>query len=177
MEVHFLVNLGAALLMGVAIGLERQFGGHPAGLVHFQRPGLRRRCPVRLLLPVLWGHDLSPDHIVGQIVVGVGFLGGGVILREGLTVRGMNTAATLWCSAAVGALTGAGYPLARRLGTAVVVLAMHLTLRPVGRWIDAHTRKAADVETSYRIHVACEERQGGRRPHHSHAARRQPTPV
>ena len=156
MEVHFLVNLGAALLMGVVIGLERQYRQHPAGL----RTNALVCVGAALFasLPLLWGRDLSPDHIVGQVVVGVGFLGGGVILREGLNVRGMNTAATLWCSAAVGALTGAGYPLYGTLGTAVVLF-MHLTLRPVSRWIDAHTRKAADVETSYRIHVACEERQ------------------
>ena len=109
MQTTFLINLGAALLMGVAIGLERQFGGHPAGL----RTNALVCVGAALFasLPGLWGHDLSPDHMVGQIVTGVGFLGGGAILREGLNVNGMNTAATLWCSAAVGALTGAGYPL------------------------------------------------------------------
>jgi putative Mg2+ transporter-C (MgtC) family protein len=156
MQTTFLINLGAALLMGVAIGLERQYRQHPAGL----RTNALVCVGAALFvsLPGLWGHDLSPDRIVGQVVTGVGFLGGGVILREGLNVKGMNTAATLWCSAAVGALTGAGYPLYGAVGTGVV-LAMHLGLRPVARWIDAHTRKAADVETSYRIHVVCEHRQ------------------
>ncbi len=156
MQTTFLINLGAALLMGVAVGLERQFGGHPAGL----RTNALVCVGAALFasLPGLWGHDLSPDHIVGQVVTGVGFLGAGAIMREGLNVKGMNTAATLWCSAAVGSLTGAGYPLYGAVGTGVV-LAMHLGLRPVARWIDAHTRKATDVETSYRIHVVCEQRQ------------------
>lgn len=153
MEVSFLLNLGAALLMGVVIGLERQYRQHPAGL----RTNALVCVGAALFtsLPRLWGHDLSPDHMAGQVVVGVGFLGGGVILREGLNVRGINTAATLWCSAAVGALIGAGYPLYGEVGT-LVVLVMNIGLRPITRWMDAHTRKAADVETSYRIRVVCQ---------------------
>jgi putative Mg2+ transporter-C (MgtC) family protein len=131
MDVAFLLNLGAALLMGVVIGLERQFNQHPAGLR--TNALVCVGSALFVLLPHLYGHDLGPEHMAGQIVTGVGFLGGGVILREGLTVKGMNTAATLWCSAAVGALTGAGYALYAAAGT-VVVVGMHLGLRPVSRW-------------------------------------------
>ena len=100
MDVTFLTNLSVALLLGVVIGLERQYNQHPAGLRTNALVCLGTALFVSL--PHLYGHDLSPDHIVGQVVTGVGFLGGGVILREGLSVKGMNTAATLWCSAAVG---------------------------------------------------------------------------
>ncbi|MGV7591990.1 MgtC/SapB family protein, partial [Mycobacterium kansasii] len=66
---------------------------------------------------------------------GIGFLGGGVILRDGLTVRGLNTAATLWCSAAVGALAGSGLYFAAAVGTAVVI-AVNTALRSVGHVVD-----------------------------------------
>ena len=153
MEVSFLLNLGAALLMGVIIGLERQYRQHPAGL----RTNALVCVGAALFVSLarLCGNGVSPDHIAGQVVTGVGFLGGGVILREGLNVRGINTAATLWCSAAVGALIGAGYPLYGEVGT-LVVLVMNIGLRPITRWMDAHTRKAADVDTSYRVRVVCQ---------------------
>jgi putative Mg2+ transporter-C (MgtC) family protein len=83
-----------------------------------------------------------------------------VILREGLTVKGMNTAATLWCSAAVGTLAGAGFPLHSLIGT-LTVLGIHLALRPVARWIDLRMKTAIDVETSYLLRVVCLEAQEG----------------
>ena len=79
----------------------------------------------------------SPTRIASYIVSGLGFLGGGVILREGLNVRGLNTAATLWCSGAVGTLAGAGFALEALVGT-VAVLSVHLALRPVVQWIESH---------------------------------------
>jgi putative Mg2+ transporter-C (MgtC) family protein len=102
----------------------------------------------------------SPTRIASYVVSGIGFLGGGVILREGLNVRGMNTAATLWCTAAVGALSGSGFPLHALVGTAVI-LAIHLFLRPLGRWVDAHSKVAADTEVLYRLRVICQEKQEG----------------
>ena len=156
----FLLNLGAAVLLGVAIGLERQFRQHPTGMRTNALVCVGAALFVSLTRLIrdsgLEGGD--PTRIASYVVSGIGFLGGGVILREGLTVRGMSTAATLWCTAAVGAAAGAGFPLHAAVGTAVV-LALHLGLRPVGRWIDASTRKTTDVEISYRIRVACERRQ------------------
>ena len=156
----FVENLGAALLMGLAIGLERQFRGHPAGLRTnaLVCVGAALFVSLSFLMKDAGIPGVDPTRIASYIVSGIGFLGGGVILREGLTVKGMNTAATLWCTAAVGALAGAGFPLHAAAGT-LVILALHLGLRPAGRWIDARTRKAADVETSYRFRVVCERRQ------------------
>jgi putative Mg2+ transporter-C (MgtC) family protein len=70
-------------------------------------------------------------RIVGQIVTGIGFLGAGVILRDGLSIQGLNTAATIWCSAAVGALAGIGL-FAEATIVAVAVILTHLLLRPLG---------------------------------------------
>jgi putative Mg2+ transporter-C (MgtC) family protein len=155
---HFALNLGAALLMGVAIGLERQFRQHTAGL----RTNALVCVGAALFVSLsrLMEDTNSPTRMASYVVSGIGFLGGGVILREGLSVRGMNTAATLWCTAAVGALAGSGFPGHGLVGT-VTVLAMHLGLRPVAQWIDARRKTAVDVETLYRVRVVCEQKQEG----------------
>jgi putative Mg2+ transporter-C (MgtC) family protein len=152
----FAANVGVALLLGVVIGLERQFRNHPAGL---RTSALVCVGAALFVSMVHLLHDTnSPTRIPSYIVSGIGFLGGGVILREGFNVRGMNSAATLWCTAAVGALSGAGFPGHAALG-ALVVLSVHLFLRPLGRWVDARRKTAPDVETSYRFHVTCSERE------------------
>jgi putative Mg2+ transporter-C (MgtC) family protein len=152
----FAVNIGAALLMGIAIGVERQFGQHPAGLRTNTLVCLGAAIFVSVSQILAPGAD--PTRIAAQVVSGIGFLGGGVILREGLTVRGMNTAATLWCSAAVGTLAGAGLLLEGLIATAAV-LTVHIALRPCVRWIDDRAKMTGQVETSYRLHVVCTEDQ------------------
>src|SRR5207302_11111904 len=105
-HLNFAFNLGAAFLMGMAIGVERQFGQHLAGVRTNALVSIGAAMFVSLSRILVQGGD--PTRVAGQVVSGIGFLGGGVILREGLTIRGLNTAATLWCSAAVGSLAGAG---------------------------------------------------------------------
>jgi putative Mg2+ transporter-C (MgtC) family protein len=156
----FVLNVVAALVMGVALGMERQFRGHPAGL----RTNALVCVGAALFvsLSALLSHDsnarLDPSRIASYVVSGIGFLGGGVILREGLTVRGMNTAATLWCSAAVGVLAGAGFAVYAGLGT-LVVLGIHLGLRPLARWVDRQRKTAVDLDIYYRIRVTCPEKE------------------
>jgi putative Mg2+ transporter-C (MgtC) family protein len=146
----FSLNIGAALVMGFLIGLERQYRQHTAGL----RTNALVCVGAALFISLtkLMGDVQNPTRIASYIVSGIGFLGGGVILREGLTVKGMNTAATLWCTAAVGALAGAGFAGYAFIATAVV-LAIHLGLRPVGRWVDVRLKSATDVEMHYRLRV------------------------
>jgi putative Mg2+ transporter-C (MgtC) family protein len=147
----FYWHAAAAALMGTAIGFERQWGLHGAGL--------RTNALVAfgsclfVSLPGLL-HDSTAAHLAGQIVVGVGFLGGGVILKEGFTVRGLNTAATMWCSAAVGALVGAGLAVEGLAGTAGV-LAINICLRPVADWLDRRRRHDKYATTMYRLRVEC----------------------
>jgi len=152
----FALNVGVALLMGLAIGLERQFRQHPAGLR--TNALVCTGAAMFVSLSHLMGDTASPTRVASYIVSGVGFLGGGVILREGLNVKGMSTAATLWCSAAVGTLAGAGFPAHALLGT-VIVLTVHLSLRPLALWIDNRTKMATDVETVYHLRITCEEKQ------------------
>ena len=146
----FALNTGAALLMGVAIGIERQWRQHTAGLRTNALVSLGAALFVGL--STLVDREASPTRIAAQVVSGLGFLGGGVILREGLNVRGLNTAATIWCSGAIGSLAGAGFPFEALFGTASVLF-VHLGLRPVVQRIDARTKTATDVETIYRLRV------------------------
>ena len=86
---------------------------------------------------------------------GVGFLGAGVILRDGVNVRGINTDATIWCSAAVGVLAGAGYLIEALVG-AVLVVAVHAFGRPVARRVDRlPATEETEVETLYRFRAVC----------------------
>jgi putative Mg2+ transporter-C (MgtC) family protein len=153
MVADFAVGLVAALGMGLAIGFERQFHQHPAGL----RTNALVAVGAALFVSLsrLMDHEGSPTRIAAQVASGIGFLGGGVILREGLNVKGMTTAATLWCSAAVGSLAGAGFALQALLGT-TTILVVNATLLPVSKWIDARA-KHADVETNYRLKVICQD--------------------
>lgn len=146
----FAVNILVALALGIAIGLERQWGQHPAGLRTNALVALGAALFVSM--SSLMHDTASPTRIVSYVVSGLGFLGGGVILREGMTVRGINTAATIWCTGALGSLAGAGFGLHATVGAAAILF-VHMGLRPVARWIENKRLKAVDVETYYRLTV------------------------
>jgi putative Mg2+ transporter-C (MgtC) family protein len=154
----FCLDVGSALLLGVLIGLERQFRQHPAGLR--TNALVCMGAALFVSLSFLMNDTNSPTRMASYVVSGVGFLGGGVILREGLTVKGMSTAATLWCSAAVGTLCGANRPDLGALATGAV-LAIHLGLRPLALLIDKHQQRAVNVETQYRLQVVSTQAQEG----------------
>lgn len=81
------------------------------------------------------GPDADPTRVAAQIVSGIGFLGAGVIMKQGASVTGLNTAATLWATAAVGALAGGGMYWVAVFGAGAIMLANTL-LRPLGRMMD-----------------------------------------
>jgi putative Mg2+ transporter-C (MgtC) family protein len=149
-------NIVAAMIMGLVLGLERQYRGHPAGLR--TNALVCTGAAMFVSLTRLFDDTNSPTRIASYIVSGIGFLGGGVIIREGLNVRGMNTAATLWCAAAVGTLTGAGYAEYALVGT-LAILTVHIGLRPLAHWIDESRKMAPGVEVLYRMRVLCSERE------------------
>jgi len=107
-----------------------------------------------VLFAGLFPGEVSPTRVAAQVVSGIGFLGAGVIFREGLNVRGLNTAATLWCSAAVGLLAGAGkLPYAALV--AVLVVLVNLFLRSVVRLINRQPLDTSELETRYVVRVVC----------------------
>ena len=109
-------RLAAALVAGAAIGVERQWHQKMAGLRTNSLVALGSAGFVAFSSVVGQG---DPTRVAAQVVSGIGFLGAGVILREGANVRGLNTAATLWCSAMVGTFAGGGY-YALSLGAAFI---------------------------------------------------------
>ncbi len=153
---QFALSIFAALLMGIAIGVERQLGQHPAGLRTNTLVCVGAAIFVSLSRILI--HDGDSTRVAGQVASGIGFLGGGVILREGISVRGLNTAATLWCSAAVGTLAGAGLLIEGAIGS-LSVLAVNLMLHPLVRCLDRHAKKIGNVETAYRFQVVCKMEQ------------------
>jgi putative Mg2+ transporter-C (MgtC) family protein len=122
-------RLAAALGLATILGLERELAAQPAGLRTHTLVSLGAATFTLLGTEVI-GTD--PTRIAAQVVSGVGFLGGGAILREGATVRGLTTAATLWTAAAIGTASGLGaYPAA--VATAVAALLVTLGLKQAER--------------------------------------------
>ena len=152
---EFTGNVGLALVFGTLIGVERQVRQHPAGLRTNALVSVGAALFVSLAQ--LMDDKNSPTRIASYIVSGVGFLGGGVILKEGATVRGLTTAAGLWCSAAVGTLAGAGFGLHGFVGTAFVLIVL-IVLRPLANWVDDRQRRLTIPEVDYQIRVSCEAR-------------------
>lgn len=101
------LDLVVAIVLGAAIGLERQLRKHPAGLHTNALVALGAASYVMAALAM--GDDTAPARIIGQVVVGVGFVCAGLIWHRNGTVSGINTAATVWCSCAVGIFAGMGF--------------------------------------------------------------------
>src|SRR4051812_4830688 len=147
---HYCACVLTAMLLGATIGLERQWRRSAAGL------RTNTLVAVGSALFVLVGPltGVKDTRIAAQIVSGIGFIGGGAILREGLTIRGMNTAATLWCSAAVGGLCGRGL-LAEGSIAPVMIFLANVLLRPLSYRLTSSGKFRADTETHYLLQFTC----------------------
>jgi len=133
-EFEIVGRLLLAGFLGGFIGLERELRGYPAGI----------RTLALVTLGACLFTDVSrlmggDDRVAAQIVTGIGFLGAGVIFREGYTVRGITTAATIWSAAAVGMAIGIGLYIVAILGS--VALFAVLEARPLTRRIDEFVRR------------------------------------
>ncbi len=156
MTLDFLLRLSAAFACGVAIGLERQMRQRTAGLRTITL--VSSGACLFVTLGVLAGNgSAGVTQIAAYVVSGVGFLGGGVIMRDKGSIQGINTAATLWCSAAVGVLCGAGHFLPAFAGTGVVLIA-NTGLRELSRAINTAPVDTADLVREYVFTVVCRER-------------------
>jgi len=101
-------------------------------------------------------NEVSPTRVAAQVVSGIGFLGAGIIFRHGFTVHGLNTAATLWCSAAVGLMAGGNAPLYAILATGMIIF-VNLGLRPLVKWLKRKTRAGLPLTFEYRLTARCAE--------------------
>ncbi|HYX63395.1 MAG TPA: MgtC/SapB family protein [Burkholderiales bacterium] len=138
LDLSLVIGLVAALVFGALVGFERQLRGHVAGLHANALVSLGSAAYV--VASLLVGDDTGPARVAGQVVTGVGFLCAGVIIKRGLTVVGINTAATVWCSSAIGVLAGLGLVLWAGVVTTLVLAGNfvlhyleHYGLRPDNR--------------------------------------------
>jgi putative Mg2+ transporter-C (MgtC) family protein len=152
--IQFSIRFGLALLLGAFIGAERQWRQRMAGLR--TNALVAGGAAMFVTLAALAFRPNDDLHIAAQVVSGIGFLGAGVILRDGLNITGLNTAATLWCSAAIGVLAGYGQYLPAAIGTAGIVGA-NLILRPIAQTINRGAKKT-DVDVVYNFEIICRAR-------------------
>lgn len=134
------IHLLAALAAGGAIGLERSYHGRPAG---FRTHSLVCLASSLLMLVTLYQRSwlpgipletirTDPTRMAQGIMTGIGFLGAGVIFKEGLSVRGLTTAASIWMTAAIGILMGIGFYIPAVLATTLTLITLSLF-----RWVEA----------------------------------------
>lgn len=148
----FLIRISAALILSFLIGLERQWRRRAIGL--------RTNVLVCLgsflfvSLPFLLKDVQFDFKVAAQVVSGIGFLGAGVILKDGANVKGLNTAATLWCSAAIGVLCASGLLLEAATGTMLVLLS-NIVLRAITRKLVK--REIAKQKQSYNLKIVCDK--------------------
>jgi len=136
----FLVRCGAAAIGGGMIGLERELNRKPAGLRTniLICVGAAMYMVIGLLLVHANGESTDVSRIAAQVVTGIGFLGAGCIIQSGDHVTGLTSAATIWVSAAIGIMAGAGFPVLAVIAAFLVVAAL-VALREVEkRWLEEH---------------------------------------
>ncbi|WGD31501.1 MgtC/SapB family protein [Ancylobacter sp. WKF20] len=144
------ISLAVAFALGTLIGAERQYRQRTAGL----------RTNVLVAIGACQFVDMAmhlsgPEgaiRVVAYVVSGIGFLGAGVIMKEGANIRGLNTAATLWCSAAVGACAGADL-VAQAILLTLFVLAGNTMLRPLVTALERLPRPEESTEATYGVTV------------------------
>jgi putative Mg2+ transporter-C (MgtC) family protein len=151
-----LVSYLAAFVLGTLIGAERQYRQRNAGLRTNALVAIGAAAFVDLGQRL--GGDVESIRIIAYVVSGIGFLGAGVIMKEGLNVRGLNTAATLWCSAAVGAIAGSDMLAEAVLLTGIVLLA-NTALRPLVDAINRIPVAGRSVEATYLVTLTTTEQQ------------------
>ncbi|MBA8838057.1 MgtC/SapB family protein [Ochrobactrum sp. RH2CCR150] len=144
------ISLTAAFIFGTLIGAERQYRQRTAGLRTNALVALGAAAFVDLAMRIAGAPEAT--RVISYVVSGVGFLGAGVIMKEGMNVRGLNTAATLWCSAAVGACAGTDMVAEAALLTAFVLFGNTL-LRHLVNLINRIPINERASEQTYEVRV------------------------
>ncbi len=126
-QLDFAARLIVAAALGGLIGAEREIHGHPAGIRTHMLVALGAALFTVMSIHGFGqgpGSGIDPTRIAAQIVTGIGFLGAGAILKDGVVIRGLTTAASLWATAAVGLATGAGEYVIAGVSTAVILVSL-----------------------------------------------------
>jgi putative Mg2+ transporter-C (MgtC) family protein len=151
--IQFTLRLVTALLLGAAVGMERQWRQPMAGT---RTNGLVAYGAAAFVMAgsLLADEPSATGRVASNVVSGVGFLGAGVIFTDSANIRGLNTAATIWRSAAVGVLADLG-AFHLSLLPAIAVLLANIGLRPLAYRIDPSLSEATPVETTYELRMVC----------------------
>ncbi len=147
---YIAINMVAAVVCGALIGSERQLRHRMAGVRTNALVALGAASFV--IFASLFPGEGSPTRVPAQIVSGIGFLGAGIIFRDGLNVHGLNTAATLWCAAAVGMMCGTG-ALDIAAALTAILLAINIGLRPLVNWLDRNLIAGIRPHRTYRLEL------------------------
>jgi putative Mg2+ transporter-C (MgtC) family protein len=139
----FSLRLLAGLGAGFLIGVEREWQNKPAGLRTNTLVATGSALFVLLAIRLTENYSSVADitRIIGQIVTGIGFLGAGIIFKEGNNIHGLTTAATVWCSAGIGCFAGAGFFIETLIGVAAIIT-VNLLLIPVDRWLTNRSKES-----------------------------------
>ena len=150
---QFILHLMVALLLGATVGLERQWRQRMAGT---RTNALVAAGAASFVMAgmLIEGDPSAAGRIASYVVSGVGFLGAGVIFKDGGNVRGLNTAATIWCSAAIGVLSGFGH-LQLACLLALAVLFTNIALRRLAFVMHPVPLAGEPSEGHYLIELAC----------------------
>lgn len=148
----FTTRLTVAFILGAVIGTERQWRQRMAGLRTNMLVALGSCMFVAMGVRI--GGDAA-GRVTSYVVSGIGFLGAGVIMKDGVNVRGLNTAATLWCSAAIGAFCGQGFLMEALIGSGFIIMT-HILMRPVGNRLSRlPIDKNATTQIGYLLTIKC----------------------
>ena len=134
----FIVYLLICFFLSFFIGIERQYRQRSVGLRTTILVAIGSYLFVSFSV-LLNGYNIDVTRIAAQIVTGIGFLGAGVILKDGVKIRGLTTAATLWCTASIGVLCASGFILEAISGT-VIILFSNVFLRYVNKIVNQKSR-------------------------------------
>lgn len=155
----FSLRLLIAIVLGFIVGLERQWTKHQAGIL------TNVIVCVGAYSYSAFSYIANQDNvdvtrIAAQIVCGIGFLGAGLILRDGTNIKGLSTAATIWATAAIGILCTLPN-IIYSIIVAVAIVFLHLILHPLSAFINSKTQydkeKERKVECLYKISIKCTE--------------------
>lgn len=147
----FLFALIICFLLSLTIGIERQFRRRSAGLRTTVLVAIGSYLFVSFSF-LITDYQIDISRVASQVVTGIGFLGAGVIIKDGAKVRGLTTAATLWCTASIGVLCAGGYVKEAITGT-VIILFSNIILRYINSIVNIRSRNKITNEI-YRMRVS-----------------------
>ena len=139
--IQFAIKASLAIIAGLLIGLEREFRGKHAGLKTHALVALGASVFIIMSLEFKGEEYADMTRVLSQVIIGIGFIGAGTIMKKGKDVEGLTTAATIWCSAAAGCLAGFGYFKELVIVTAMIIFVNFVFSRIEDRLIERHKKK------------------------------------